>query len=178
MPCTADTPGALRRLALAVLLTLLAVAPTHGAPRSPEDQIALLRLDLRARKAEIVLEAMELTVDEAATFMDIYIDYDRKLGAINADRIQAIREFTANYATIDDARARKLLRLAIDTTRRRLDLLEKTAARIDRALSPRLALRFAQIENQLLRMIDMQLDNELPLIPRDALLPPPDAGRE
>lgn len=163
---------------LLIALVLLGTAPdSHSLPASAsesvssEDHISLLRLDLRARKAEIVLESMELTVDEAAKFVEIYSEYDRKLSALSVERIGVIRNLAEHFASMDDTMARDLRKTTIDLTRKRLDLLEKTAEKVDKALSSLLAVRFVQIENQLLLMIDVQIANELPLIPREALMP-------
>lgn len=156
---------------LASLLPVSGVAAESRLPTT-EDYISLLRVDLRARKAQVVLESMELTVDEAQRFVEIYADYDRELSRINAERINVIRDFAAHFANMDDAKARDLLKRTFHLTRKRLDLLEKTAARVEKAFSGALAARFAQIENQLLLMIDVQINNELPLIPREVLVPP------
>ncbi len=138
----------------------------------PDDYLNLLRIDLRAAKSSVVTEALELTAEEARGFLPLYHEYDKTLAKLNTRRINQLREFAATYATIDDAGARAHTRLAFDFLHRRLDLLEKTTRRIERAVSPVVAARFAQIEEQLLMLIDVQLASELPLIPRDAVLPP------
>ena len=162
------------RLAMACIVAPLLVIPTvAGEQRVPntEDYISLLRVDLRARKAQLVMESMELTVDEAGRFVAIYADYDKELSKINAERISVIRDFAAHFTNMEDPKARELLKKTFHLTRKRLDLLEKTARRVEKAFSGVLAARFAQIENQLLLMIDVQINSELPLIPREILIP-------
>ncbi|HEX9782116.1 MAG TPA: hypothetical protein VGA56_05195 [Opitutaceae bacterium] len=155
--------------AICVAALFATVAP--GQARSSErlraeDYINLLRIDLRAAKAKLVVEALELTVDEASVFLPIYRQYDEVLSKLNTDRINQLRVFTENYAGIDDVRARSITQETFEFLHRRLELLEKYTRKVAKATSPRVAARFAQIENQLLMLIDVQLASDIPLVPR------------
>lgn len=153
---------------------LVAASATAGAAASgtasdrlvPDDYLNLLRIDLRATKAEVVTDAMELTEEEAKEFWPIYSEYDRELSKMNTRRINVIREFMEAYPNISDDKAREFSRRTFAFTRGRLELLEKYSRKLERATSPILAARFAQIENQLLMLVDVQLASDFPLVPR------------
>lgn len=132
----------------------------------PDDYLNLLRIDLRATKAEVVTNAMELDEDEAKAFWPIYSEYDRELSKMNTQRINVIREFMEAYPNISDDKAREFSRRTFSFSRGRLELLEKYSRKLERATSPILAARFAQIENQLLMLVDVQLASDFPLVPR------------
>ncbi len=157
----------------ALAAALLAASAPHLTSASDrleaEDYLNLLRIDLRAVKGKLVVEALELTVEEAKVFLPIYQDYDETLSRLNSDRISQLRNFTSNYAGIDDAKARELTARTFEFMRRRLDLLEKFTRKVERSVSPRTAARFAQIEYQLLMLVDVQLASDLPLVPRRPL---------
>jgi len=89
---------------------------------------------------------------------------------LNAERINMIREFTANFSNIDNERAREFSRRSFEFSRRRMELLERYTRRIDKAMSPVLAARFAQVESQLLMIVDVQLASDFPLIPRQTVV--------
>jgi hypothetical protein len=151
----------------------LASTPAFSADSdrlTPEDYINLLRIDLRATKAQVVLDAMELTDEEAKVFWPIYRAYDAELSKLNASRISVIRDFTSNYGRIDDEKARDLSRRTFDYMKRRLELLERYSRKVDHELSPVVAARFAQLENHLLMLVDLQLASDMPLIPRHTVL--------
>ena len=57
----------------------------------------------------------------------------------------------------------------------RSDLLQETFKKVSKATNPVLAARFAQIENQILTLLDMQLIEAVPLI---EMPPKKDAGKE
>ncbi|MGH8018513.1 MAG: hypothetical protein ACREIA_09520 [Opitutaceae bacterium] len=169
----------MRFLATSALVVALLAASLPSVMRASdrleaEDYLNLLRIDLRAVKGKLVVEALELTMEEAEVFLPIYQDYDETLSKLNSDRISQLRNFTSNYAGIDDAKARELTARTFEFMHRRLDLLEKFTRKVEKSMSPRVAARFAQIEYQLLMLIDVQLASELPLVPRRPL---PDEGR-
>jgi hypothetical protein len=160
-----------KNLCSIVLASLSAAAFGAGSERLvPDDYLNLLRIDLRATKAEVVTDAMELTEEEAKAFWPIYSEYDRELSKMNTQRINVIREFMEAYPNISDDTAREFSRRTFSFSRGRLELLEKYSRKLERATSPILAARFAQIENQLLMLVDVQLASDFPLVPRKEII--------
>ena len=68
-----------------------------------------------------------------------------------------IAEYATNYDSLTDAVADQLARKAIDLEARRQAVKAKCYDRVQKALSPRTALRFLQVEHQLLLIIDLHL---------------------
>jgi len=126
--------------------------------------VDLLRSDVRALKSAILTELMEFTDAEDVAFWPIYREYDLELSKLNDERIAMIKEYAANYGTVSDALADSLARKAIDVDRRRAGLLEKYYDRVKASLSSRAAIRFLQVEHQLLLLIDLQIAAALPVV--------------
>lgn len=139
-----------------------------SARLTPDDYLNLLRIDLRASKAQVIADSLELTPRESAVFWPIYREYDAAMSKLNADRISLLREFAARYASIDEAKAAEMSRRTFDFMRRRLELLQKFSHKIAKATSPTVGARFAQVENHLQMLVDVQLATEFPLVPRRA----------
>jgi hypothetical protein len=162
-----------RTLAVVALVAAIGTVPAPLAAQvppatDPQDinltaYVELLRSDVRAQKVAIHTELMELTDDEDAAFWPIYRDYDLELSTLNDERIAMFREYTANAGALSDALADTLARQAIEIDRRRSLLLAKYYDRVKAALSPRAALRFLQVEHQLLLLIDLQIAASLPV---------------
>jgi hypothetical protein len=160
---------------LASILTAVALcastsaSPTADSPRlTPDDYLNLLRIDLRATKAQVIADAMELTPTESEIFWRIYGEYDADLSRLNARRISLLREFAECYAAIDEEKAAQLSERTFEFMERRLDLLQKYSRKLAKSTSPVVAARFAQIENHLEMLVDVQIASEFPLIPRRA----------
>jgi hypothetical protein len=163
----------MRTLAALISAAALCVSTTTtvsaDSPRlEPEDYLNLLRIDLRATKAQVLADSMELTTEESRAFWPIYGEYDAEVSRLNARRISLLREFAQNYATIDDEKAALLSQRTFEFMQRRLDLLQKYSRKVTKATSPVVAARFAQIENHLQMLVDVQLASEFPLVPRRA----------
>jgi hypothetical protein len=163
-----------RTLATLVLLILCAL-PVHGqtSPETGQQTKALnlaayaelLRSDVRAQKIAIITEVMGFTEKEDAVFWPIYREYDVESASLGNERIALIAEYAAAYDTLTDDVADRLAASALDLEAKRQAVKRKYYERIKTALSPRLAMRFLQVEHQLLLLIDLQIAAALPIAP-------------
>ncbi len=124
----------------------------------------LLRSDVRAQKVAIITEVMGFTEAEDAAFWPIYREYDLEMAKLGDERVAMVAEYAANYSNLSDATAEKLAGTALDLEARRQALKAKLFNRVKTALSPRMALRFLQVEHQLLLLIDLQISAALPIV--------------
>jgi hypothetical protein len=163
------------RTAVATLVVLMAAVPPARAqaPQSSTDQqtrtknlaeyAELLRSDIRAQKVAIITEVMEFSDDEAGKFWPIYRDYDTEMSKLGDERVSLIAEYAKNFDTLTDADADKLASRAIDLDGRRRAALAKVYDSVKKALGAKTAMRFLQVEHQLLLLIDLQIASSLPI---------------
>lgn len=167
------------------LLVLVAICPAALAqvtPKSPATKsqsaqssatptqkkniqayIDLMRANVRDQKAEIMGSVMQLNAQDAAKFWPIYSEYDTELAKVNDLRIANIKDYAVNYSQMTDAKADELVQNAVTYRRQRSELLVKYYGRMKEALGAVTAARFAQIEDQLLLIIDLQIASSLPI---------------
>jgi len=119
---------------------------------------------VRTQKVAILTELMDLTEAEDAAFWPIYRDYAVELTKINDDRIALIDEYGKEYSHISDDTADRLARRMFDLQDKRQQVLEKCYERMKAALSPKVAVRFLQVEHQLLTIMDLQISAALPVV--------------
>ena len=124
----------------------------------------LLRSDVRAQKVAIITQVMEFTEGEDAAFWPIYREYDAELAKLGDERVALIAEYARNYDKMTDQLADKLATQALDLEARRQAVKAKYYERVKKALSPKTALRFLQVEQQLLLLIDLQISASLPIV--------------
>jgi hypothetical protein len=124
----------------------------------------LLRSDVRLQKIAILTQLMGFTDAEDAAFWPIYREYDGEMAKLGDERVALIAEYAANYSALTDATAEKLAATALDLEARRQAMKAKYYERIKTALSPRTALRYLQVEQQLLLLIDLQISASLPIV--------------
>ncbi len=124
----------------------------------------LLRSDVRAQKVAIITEVMGFTEAEDKAFWPIYREYDLEMAKLGDERVALIAEYASNYSKLTDAMAETLASKALDLEARRQAVKAKCYDRLKVALSPRTALRFLQVEHQLLLVIDLQISASLPIV--------------
>ncbi len=161
-----------RTMVALILLVVSGLGPRAQSPQTTERETKslnlsayaeLLRSDVRAQKVAIITEVMGLTEAEDAAFWPIYREYDLEMAKLGDERVAMIEEYARSYAQMTDATAEKLGSKALDLEARRQALKAKCHDRVKKALSPRTALRFLQVEHQLLLIIDLQIAAALPI---------------
>jgi hypothetical protein len=123
----------------------------------------LIRRDVVAQKVVIITEVMGFTEAEDAAFWPIYREYDAEMAKLGDERVAMIAEYASSFETITDAIAEKLATRALDLETRRQAARARCYDRVKKALSPRTALRFLQVEHQLQLLIDLQIAASLPI---------------
>jgi hypothetical protein len=157
---------------LIVLLTVSLAAVAQGTVADERDTKSLnlaayaelLRSDVRAQKIAILTEVMDFSEAEDKAFWPIYREYDGEMAKLGEERVELIAEYARNYSNLTDAVAASLASKALDLEARRQVVKAKYYDRIKTALSPRTALRFLQVEQQLLLIIDLQISASLPIV--------------
>jgi hypothetical protein len=153
-----------------------AAKPTQAPPPPTERETKslnlsayaeLLRSDVRAQKVAILTEVMGFTEAEDKAFWPIYREYDAALAKLGDERVALIAEYAANYDKLTDQVADSLASKALNLERQRQEVKAKYYERFKTALSPRTALRFLQVEHQLLLLIDLQISASLPIAKRE-----------
>jgi hypothetical protein len=165
-----------RTLAILVLLVVGSVAGHGQSGRAAGDEAKslnlaayaeLLRTDVRAQKIVILTEVMGFTEAEDAAFWPIYREYDVEMATLGDQRTALIGDYAKEFGTLTDAAADQLAKRALDLEVQRQAVKGKYHEKVKAALSPRAAMRFLQVEHQLLLLIDLQVAAALPIAPTD-----------
>ena len=143
--------------------------PSKATPQEAETlnlsaYAELLRSDVRAQKVAILTQVMDFTEQEDTAFWPIYREYEVEMAKLGDERVALIAEYADNYENLTDAVAERLASKALDLEARRQAVKAKCFERVKAALSPRTALRFLQVEHQLLLLIDLQISAALPIV--------------
>ncbi|HET6267400.1 MAG TPA: hypothetical protein VFG11_06745 [Acidobacteriota bacterium] len=152
---------------LLIAAPLLAFGQTQTAPTQEQIDKAmeLTRSDVASQKVQVITKAMAFTPEESAKFWPVYNQYQEELKKIGDQRWTLIKDYADHYSTMDDKKAAQLTDQALDLEAQRVQLMKKYVPEFQKVLTPRRTARFIQVENQLNRLIDIQLASEIPLMP-------------
>ena len=149
-----------------------ATRPSSGgkfAAQGDDDQaqidqdIKLLRENLRSRKKLIVAANMQLTGTEAEQFWPVYDQYAAELSKINDMKAALIEDYLQNLDTMNGEQAASYVRKRADVEESIMQLRLKYIPAFRKVLSGRQTALFFQIDWRVGLLIDMQLA-QMPLI--------------
>lgn len=140
------------------------VSESDTQERNIDTYIGLLREDIQKQKVAIVSQLMQLSPEQAAAFWPVYNEYAKGLSDLGDLRVRAIKEYAANFSALSDEKATELASMRFDYEEKLLALKKKYFGELSKAVGPKLAARFFQVENQLLDVVDLQVASSLPVI--------------
>lgn len=155
-------------MAAVVILTNISVA--HGQAQATSTQssvdqdIALLRKDIRSDKKQIIAANMQLTDAEAQKFWPVYDQYTAELAKINDARVAAIKDYAANYSTLTDDKALALTRQILGVEESVGQLRLKYVPIVNKVISGKKTALFFQLDRRLTMLVDLQMASEVPLV--------------
>ena len=151
-----------------VLSSSLVSAQDQGNQQQGNQQIdryiTMLRTDLTAQKASIIVSNMRLTEAETEAFWPVYRQYNKELDKVGDAKVAVVKDYAAHLDSVDDKKAKELTAKALEVEEQRLQVIKKYIGEFDKVLSAKQVARFFQLEMQMQRMVDMQLASELPLV--------------
>ena len=139
-------------------------APSTQSQGSPDQDIDLLRKDIRSQKKQIIAANINLTDKEAETFWPVYDQYTNELVAINNKKYAAIKQYAQNYATLTDEQALDLTKQALQVDQEVAQLRMKYMPIFQKAVSGKKTALFFQLDRRLVMLIDIQLSSAIPLV--------------
>lgn len=128
-----------------------------------DQQLALLRKDIRSIKKQLIAANLTLTETEATKFWPTYDQYSTETGKINDTRAGIIKQYSDEYGTQTDDQAEALIRRWLDTDIEMAKLRQKYVPIFRKILPGKKTATFFQLDRRISTMIDVQLTSQLPL---------------
>jgi hypothetical protein len=138
--------------------------PSQNSQGNLDQDIALLRKDIRSQEKQMIAANMPLTDTEAQKFWPVYEEYIAELVQINNDKYAVIKEYTQSYGNMTEAQAddwsKRALKLDADVAALRV----RHWPSFRKVLPAKKAALYEQLERRLQMVIDLQLASQIPLL--------------
>lgn len=138
-------------------------AISDDSPSASDQDIQLLRKDLRSQKKQIVAANMNFTDAEAEKFWPVYDRYAADLAKVYDTKMSLVEEYLDGYKTMTGDQAESYIRRRATVEENVMQLKLKYVPEFRKVLSGRQEALFYQIEWRLDLMINLQLA-QTPLI--------------
>ena len=151
---------------IAALMMATGLATAQDTPVTATDvtsTIELLRSDLKTGRKALLTEAMQFTEKEANAFWPIYNEYELERSKMGDRYLQSLKEYAANYDTMTNEMAEKLMKKVFVWQKDNVSLIEKYYKKVAKAITAKRAARFVQMENRINQLVLLQLASEIPL---------------
>ena len=138
---------------------------TDAQSNNVRDQdIEMLRADLRSQRKQITALNLPLTADEATKFWPIFDQYRREAIKPNDERWALIKDYADNYNTMTDVQAQDYMKRSTDVEEQLLALRMKYVPMIEKVISPKKTALWYQIDRRIDLLINLQLSTVIPMV--------------
>ena len=153
-------------LSALLALVLAAVSPTFAATQSGGDtsDLQALRAAVSKDKRGYVATTLNLTDAEAKKFWPIYDNYQRALEVVDRRRARAVIDLAGSDRPLSDAYAKSLSVELMSVDESEIRARRTMQNRLMRALPPRKAARYLQLESKIRAVEAYDIAASLPLL--------------
>ncbi len=144
--------------------SLAQAAQTDSSQSITNQDVELLRKDLRSQKKQIIAANLTLTDAEATKFWPLYDQYTAELVKINDMKYAAIKSYAENYATLTDAKALELGKQILEVDQSVAQLRLKYSPMFAKVIPGKKTALFFQLDRRLVMLIDLQLAASIPIV--------------
>lgn len=144
------------------------VAPCQNqaeSAASKQDDLELLKHDVKSQKKQIIAANLELTDAEATKFWPIYDKYTADMSQISDTRLALVKEYADAYPNVTDELAQSIVQRWLKTDEEVPQIRERYMPMLEKVLPGKKMARFFQIDRRLGILIDVQVTSQIPLVP-------------
>jgi hypothetical protein len=149
---------------LAVPAARAQAAASKDSPTITDQDIQLLRQDIRSNKKQLVAANLVLTDAEATKFWPVYDQYAAEMTKIGDQKYALIKEYAQNFGSLSDAQAQDLMNRSLALDEATAQLRIKYLPIVGKVLPGSKTATFFQIDRRLSGLIDLQVSSQIPLV--------------
>jgi outer membrane murein-binding lipoprotein Lpp len=138
--------------------------PSANAQQELDQDVKLLREDIRAKKKKLIAANLNLTPDQATKFWPVYDQYTADLVKINNEKYAVIKEYADAWGSMTDDQAISLINRGLAVDEQVAQLRLKYVPIFNKVVPGKTTATFFQLDRRIQSMIDMQLAAQLPLV--------------
>jgi Spy/CpxP family protein refolding chaperone len=135
-----------------------------AAPTASEQDIQLLRSDIRSAKKQLIAENMKLTPAEAEKFWPVYDAYTQETTKQGDARYALVKEYANSYVNMTDAEAESLVQKMAALDVQTATVREQWIPKFRKVLTGKQTALFFQLDRRINLILDLQFAANIPII--------------
>jgi hypothetical protein len=141
-----------------------ATQPSDQRQAVSDEEIRLMRSDIRSQKKHIIAQNLGLTEKEAQQFWPVYDRYTADLIKVNDTKYKLIQDYMQNRNQLTDSQANTWAEQWLQVDQETVALRQKYLPDFRRVLPGRKAALYEQLDRRTQLIIDLQLASQIPLL--------------
>ena len=129
-----------------------------------DEQLNLLRQDLRSKRKQLIAANLRLTDTDAAKFWPVYDQYLAELIAINDKKFGLIQEYADNWGKLTNDQSLLFARNWLDMDIATAQLRQKYVPIVAKVLDGKKTATFFQLDRRIAMMLELQVSSQMPLV--------------
>lgn len=129
-----------------------------------DQDIKLLREDIRSRKKQLIAANLKLTPDQATKFWPLYEQYTGELSKIGDQQTALIREYADQWGAMTDEQASSLTKRSLAVDEQIAQLRVRYMPIFSQVVPGQVVATFFQMDRRLQALLQIQLASQLPLV--------------
>lgn len=152
------------RIASVAMALVIAAAPlvSHAQESVKTDEQIIIKQVQTDRRA-IYAANLNLTDEESKVFWPIYDEFEASMKKVTDRRLAMLDRYAAKYDTLTDADADEMLVARMKLDKEALELRQKYAKKVQKALPSVKALRYVQLQDRIDNLLANQAYSMIPL---------------
>ena len=141
-----------------------ATAPATAAPMASDEDIQMLRADIRSKRKQIVAANMTLTADEATRFWPLFDQYTGEVRKINDTRWEMMKEYAAAKGNLTDAQALDHMKKSAAVDAELVALRAKYMPQFEKLIPAKKVVVLYQLDRRMDLLMNLQIAQLIPLV--------------
>jgi hypothetical protein len=141
------------------------ISPQESSSHTISNQdLDLLRKDLRAKRKQLIAANLRLTEDEAKKFWPVYDQYTSELIALNDKKFALIQNYADNLGKMTDFESLLFIRNWLDSDIAITQLRQRYVPIVAKVLDGKKTATFFQLDRRIAMMLELQVSSQMPLV--------------
>ena len=128
------------------------------------EDMDLLRKDLRSKRKQLIAANLKLTDTEAAKFWPVYDQYMAELITINDKKFGLIQDYADNWGKLTNEQSLLFTRNWLEMDIATAQLRQKYVPMVAKVLEGGKTATFFQLDRRIAMMMDLQMSSQMPLV--------------
>jgi len=129
-----------------------------------DQDIDLLRKDLRSKRKQLIAANLKLNDVEATKFWPVYDQYIAELVAVNDKKFGLIQEYADNWGKMTNEQTLLFTRNWLEMDIATAQLRQKYVPMVAKVLPGTKTATFFQLDRRIAMMMDLQVSSQMPLV--------------